>query len=86
MARDPVLGERGDARQSTGSRELTKVASDVGGLTKDMPNYVRNPPIEAVVFGWGVAEDGQLVRHCLVLILVRLVLLVMLINLWNQKN
>lgn len=24
--------------------------------------YVRQPPIEAVVFGWGVAEDGQLVR------------------------
>jgi hypothetical protein len=70
MARDTVLGQRGGARPSTGSRDLTKVASGVGGLTKDLPNYVRNPPIEAVVFGWGVAEDGQLVCHGFVLFLV----------------
>jgi len=24
-------------------------------------DYVKRPPVEAVVFGWGVAEDGQLV-------------------------
>jgi hypothetical protein len=40
---------------------LKKVPSDVGRLAKDVPSYVREPPIEAVVFGWGVAEDGQLV-------------------------
>lgn len=41
---------------------LKKIPSDVGRLQKDVPSYVREPPIEAVVFGWGVAEDGQLVR------------------------
>eukprot|EP00884_Botryococcus_braunii_P004691 jgi/Botrbrau1/14222/Bobra.0254s0011.1 len=39
---------------------LKKIPSDVGRLAKDVPSYVREPPIEAVVFGWGVAEDGQL--------------------------
>ncbi len=33
-----------------------------GSLCERLPGYVLNPPIEAVVFSWGVAEDGQLVR------------------------
>ncbi|GFR50047.1 hypothetical protein Agub_g12098 [Astrephomene gubernaculifera] len=31
-----------------------------GSLCAGLPRYVRHPPIEAVVFGWGVSEDGQL--------------------------
>ncbi|EFJ39861.1 hypothetical protein VOLCADRAFT_108456 [Volvox carteri f. nagariensis] len=31
-----------------------------GSLCASLPYYVRRPPIEAVVFGWGVSEDGQL--------------------------
>ena len=33
----------------------------VGSLCDGLPTYVYDPPIEAVVFGWGVNEDGQLV-------------------------
>jgi hypothetical protein len=33
----------------------------VGSLSTRQPEYVVNPPIEAVVFGWGVNEDSQLV-------------------------
>ena len=36
--------------------------SSVGSLCRQLPPYVQQPPIEAVVFGWGVNEDGQLVR------------------------
>ena len=35
--------------------------SYVGSLHEDVPQYVSFPPIEAVTFGWGVNEDGQLV-------------------------
>ena len=31
-----------------------------GSLVADLPSYCTNPPIEVVVFGWGVTEDGQL--------------------------
>ncbi|GIL92948.1 hypothetical protein Vretifemale_20418 [Volvox reticuliferus] len=31
-----------------------------GSLCAVLPYYARRPPIEAVVFGWGVNEDGQL--------------------------
>ena len=31
-----------------------------GSLCRGLPRYVRQPPIEAVVFAWGVNEDGQL--------------------------
>ena len=41
---------------------LIKQASSVGSLCRALPPYVQRPPIEAVVFGWGVSEDGQLVR------------------------
>lgn len=40
-----------------GQSKLNKTVS----LCNDLPDYVRNPPIEAVAFSWGVAEDGQLV-------------------------
>ena len=42
-------------------RRLLKQASSVGYLCRALPHYVQKPPIEAVVFGWGVNEDGQLV-------------------------
>lgn len=32
----------------------------VGSLLQGLPQYVFDPPIEAVVFGFGVTEDGQL--------------------------
>lgn len=35
--------------------------SIVGCLFDNLPPYALDPPIEAVVFGWGVSEDGQLV-------------------------
>lgn len=48
--------------KNTSSVTLKRQTSSVGSLCFDLPNFVTNPPIEAVVFGWGVAEDGQLVR------------------------
>ncbi|CAL8461917.1 g1448 [Coccomyxa elongata] len=39
---------------------LLKQSSSVGFLCRSLPLYVQEPPIEAVVFGWGVNEDGQL--------------------------
>lgn len=50
-------------RQSStsSSRRLMKQNSSVGFLCRALPEYVQKPPIEAVVFGWGVNEDGQLV-------------------------
>ena len=36
----------------------------MGALYEDTPHYVSAPPIEAVTFGWGVNEDGQLVWQC----------------------
>ena len=47
--------------KNTSSVTLNTQTSSVGSLCFDLPNFVTNPPIEAVVFGWGVAEDGQLV-------------------------
>ena len=35
----------------------------VGVLCQDLPSFVQVPPIETVTFGWGVNEDGQLVRQ-----------------------
>ena len=49
-------------------RGLLKQSSSVGYLCRSLPFYVQKPPIEAVVFGWGVNEDGQLVRTCLPII------------------
>lgn len=46
---------------SPDQRRLLKQSSSVGFLCRSLPHYVQKPPIEAVVFGWGVNEDGQLV-------------------------
>lgn len=35
-------------------------ASPVGVLCRDLPVWATSPPIEAVVFAWGAAEDHQL--------------------------
>lgn len=35
-------------------------AGKAGSLVADLPAYCTSPPIEVVVFGWGVTEDGQL--------------------------
>mmetsp|Transcript_13602 Transcript_13602/g.29116 ORF Transcript_13602/g.29116 Transcript_13602/m.29116 type:complete len:631 (-) Transcript_13602:438-2330(-) len=40
--------------------EQDDFVSPVGYLCNQLPRYVREPPIEAVVFAWGVNEDGQL--------------------------
>ena len=45
--------------------ELSKRAAELSAAVGtdfwvSAPRYVRNPPVEAVVFGWGVNEDLQL--------------------------
>ena len=49
---------------SPGSAVLTPASvggsSHVGSLCDGLPEYFYSPPIEAVVFAWGVNEDGQL--------------------------
>ncbi|KAK9908666.1 hypothetical protein WJX75_001202 [Coccomyxa subellipsoidea] len=57
----PEIGK--SSASSNGSPEqrmLLKQSSSVGFLCRSLPQYVQKPPIEAVVFGWGVNEDGQL--------------------------
>ena len=39
---------------------VSSVDSKAGSLVANLPEYCGKPPIEAVVFGWGVTEDGQL--------------------------
>jgi hypothetical protein len=76
MARTPLSTESvmtnmqladGSMSDTSGAQSSRKAATQtcVGSLTRSLPAYVRNPPIEAAVFAWGVAEDGQLVRCCL---------------------
>lgn len=36
------------------------MSSPVGALCARLPDYVKHPPIETVVFAWGVNEDRQL--------------------------
>jgi len=45
---------------SSVTKSLSRQSSSVGSLYAELPSFVTAPPIEAVVFGWGVAEDGQL--------------------------
>ncbi|KAI3428794.1 hypothetical protein D9Q98_007613 [Chlorella vulgaris] len=51
-------------RTSTGRRSWPQGSvggdSQVGSLCEGLPSYFSEPPIEAVVFAWGVNEDGQL--------------------------
>ena len=51
-------------------RSLLKQSSSVGYLCRSLPFYVQKPPIEAVVFGWGVNEDGQLVSTFPLIIII----------------
>ena len=55
--------ENGDAEASPSRASHTSMASTVGNLCADLPEWVVHPPIEAVCFAWGVSEDGQLVRR-----------------------
>ncbi|KAK9819733.1 hypothetical protein WJX72_001724 [[Myrmecia] bisecta] len=48
------------SRSSSKRAPSKRQNSSVGILCRNVPAYVREPPIEAVVFGWGVSEDGQL--------------------------
>lgn len=64
---EPSSGSTSKASSKSPSRNTSSVVlkrqtSSVGSLCSDLPNFVVNPPIEAVVFGWGVGEDGQLVN------------------------
>lgn len=58
-----VQSQDGALSDTSGGQSLRKTTTMpcVGCLTRNLPVYVRNPPIEAAVFAWGVAEDGQLV-------------------------
>ena len=62
----------GSLSDTSGAQSSRKAATQtcVGSLTRSLPAYVRNPPIEAAVFAWGVAEDGQLVRSLLLAVLI----------------
>ncbi|GIL50419.1 hypothetical protein Vafri_6548 [Volvox africanus] len=48
------------AQYGTGSSAGQLMLAGPGSLCAVLPYYARRPPIEAVVFGWGVSEDGQL--------------------------
>jgi len=49
-----------DAAAMTASQVFEGAVSPVGCLCLDRPQWVSNPPIEAVVFAWGASEDHQL--------------------------
>ncbi|KAF5827001.1 regulator of chromosome condensation 1/beta-lactamase-inhibitor protein II [Dunaliella salina] len=40
--------------------EFIRNQGPAGRLCRDLPSHVTNPPVETVVFAWGVNEDGQL--------------------------
>ena len=45
------------------------IHDNVGVICQGLPEFVYAPPVETVTFGWGVNEDGQLVRvffECLI--------------------
>jgi hypothetical protein len=54
-----LLDARRDAASSPGNFPKEK-GIFAGALLADQPSYCTKPPIEVVVFGWGVTEDGQL--------------------------
>lgn len=43
-------------------RDAARAHLPAGRLCRGLPNYCRVPPVSCVVFGFGVSEDGQLVR------------------------
>lgn len=70
LAYPSSVAGNGSMHSTPEQRILLKQSSSVGFLCRSLPLYVQEPPIEAVVFGWGVNEDGQLVpgpltvMHC----------------------
>eukprot|EP00983_Pelagomonas_calceolata_P015355 487630-Pelagomonas_calceolata.AAC.1 len=42
------------------SPAASEYSGPAGKLCRDLPSHVTNPPVETVVFAWGVNEDGQL--------------------------
>ncbi|PSC75605.1 ultraviolet-B receptor UVR8-like [Micractinium conductrix] len=56
--RAPLSG--GSPPLTLGRSPASVASSHVGSLCDGLPAYVYDPPIEAVVFAWGVNEDGQL--------------------------
>ena len=48
------------ATPATPAAPASAGSSQVGSLCDNLPAYVYDPPIETVVFAWGVNEDGQL--------------------------
>ena len=47
---------------TTAARNAARAHLPAGHLCRGLPNYCRTPPVSCVVFGFGVSEDGQLVR------------------------
>lgn len=64
--------------ENDGIRGTTPL-EEVGIIVQGLPPFVYDPPIETVVFGWGVNEDGQLVRHVCYVYLYRMVYIVIII-------
>jgi hypothetical protein len=59
MVGSPVAGLP-PATPATPAAPASAGSSQVGSLCDNLPAYVYDPPIETVVFAWGVNEDGQL--------------------------
>jgi hypothetical protein len=57
--------DKREIRHAPSFRAVKASTGPVGSLSRDLPSYVNNPPVESVVFGWGTNEDGQLVRSFL---------------------
>lgn len=56
----PSLGPASGPLVPIGSGGNGLALGGPGSLSRGLPRYVRQPPIEAVVFAWGVNEDGQI--------------------------
>ena len=56
----PGLGADKECTSETGLMPQMPPDSTGGILLADQPSYCTSPPIEVVIFGWGVTEDGQL--------------------------
>lgn len=60
---------------NNGPRGQSPVSSeDSDEFWENPPDYVLNPPVEAVVYGWGVNEDHQLGIDGVADVLVRIAL------------
>lgn len=56
----PGLDSDKPSKFETGLMPQRPASSTGGALLADQPSYCTSPPIEVVIFGWGVTEDGQL--------------------------